>query len=200
VPREEIHWYPDRNKVTGEFIEHQLKLNDLRIALTLAARARGDRIEDWTPDWTLKARNDFVIDPDTDKRYPVVPDAYFVYKDGETELKSHFFVELDRATMENRRFAEKIKAYIEYGRTGRFTDRYDAKTFRVLTVVPSMRRLRNLKATTEATGGKGRFWFTDFSALTPEAILGEVWHIATQEGKASLLRRPESGAGTLTVS
>lgn len=196
VAREDIHWYPDRNRVGEEFIEHQLKLNDLQIAIRKAAEARGDKITTWVPDWELKAQNDFVEDPQTDKRYPVIPDAYFVYELTETGQKAHFFVELDRATMENRRFAVKIKAYIEYGKSGRFTKRYGAKSFRVLTVVPSARRLKNLKATTEAQGGEGRFWFTTFASMTPELILGEVWQIAKREGLASIIGRPKPEANS----
>lgn len=188
VPREQIDWYPDRNKVRGFFLAHLLKINDFRIAISLAAYACGDRVVTWVPDWELKKLKERVEDPATKRMYPVSPDAYFIYEHGDTGKRAHFFLELDRATMENRRFARKVKAYIVYVKTGAYQRRYGTHSLRVLTVVPSVRRLKNLKTTTETVGGKSMFWFATYEALVPESILGPVWEIAQQPGHAQLFR------------
>lgn len=186
VPREEIDWYPHRNDVGEYFIHHRLRINDFRIALTLAAEERGDEIVVWVPERKLRELGEKVED-ERGRKYPVVPDAYFIYQDGETDKKAHFFLELDRATMENRRFAKKIKAYILYWQSGAYQERYRTRSLRVLTVTTSRRRLRNLKETTEDTGGKSMFWFTTFEELDPERILGSVWEVAGQDQRARLI-------------
>ena len=194
IPRENIRWHADRNKVREFFIEHLLKINDVRIGLTLAAKVRGDRIMKWVPDWELKEYNEHVEEPETGRVYPVFPDAYFVYERGDTGKTGHFFLELDRGTMENRRFAQKVKAYMLYfeengHEPSKFYQRYGTHSIRVLTVVPSQRRLRNLKATTEKVGGAKRYWFCDYAALAPERILEPVWEIAGEDEPASLIGR-----------
>ena len=186
VPREQVSWYPERNRVKEYFIQHLLKINDFRIALTNAADGRSDSIVTWVPEWRLKEYGEFVNDPLTGKRLPVSPDGYFIYEEGRSGKRSHFFLELDRSTMENRRFAKKIKAYIQYIKTGAYQHRYRTRSLRVLTVVPSEHRLRNLKETTEKAGGKSMFWFTTYDALQPTTILQPVWWIAGQRQYAAL--------------
>jgi len=194
IDRGAIGWTSERNKVTLTFLEHTLKINDFRVAITVAARRRGDEISEWIGEAELKALRERVDDPrDRDKhpekrrKIPVAPDGYFVYRRADRpERPGYFFLEVDMATMANRRWAAKIRGYIGYTSKNAegdspYSRRYNTHRLRVLTVTTSERRLRNLKATTERVGGKSRFWFTTFEHLTPEAILGPVWAVAGRE-------------------
>ncbi len=185
VPREQIRWYPDRNKVKEYFLQHTLEINDFRVAMTLALKERGGDLVEWVPEWEVKEFKQNASDPKKRITYPVVPDAYFICEFGNPSQKSHFFLELDRGTMENRRFGQKVKAYMLY-KGGIYKEQYGAQRLRVLTVVPSQRRLRNLKKTTEKEGGKGMFWFTTSEEIEPKRILGEVWLKAGVNGFFSL--------------
>jgi hypothetical protein len=51
------------------------------------------------------------------------------------------FVEVDRGTMPNRRFKEKVERYFAYDLSGEYGKRYQAKHFRILVVVTSSERL-----------------------------------------------------------
>lgn len=187
IDRGEIDWYSHRNQVGEHFIQHHLRINDFRIAITLAAEERGDQVLGWIPERKLREDPERVRDPKTDKKHPVIPDAYFVYELGETGLRAHFFLEIDMATMSNPRFAEKVERYLLYRQGRYFEERYEGRSFRVLVVTTSQRRLRNLKQTTEQAGGKSTFWFATFEGLDSGKILGDIWKMASQTGQYSLL-------------
>jgi hypothetical protein len=178
--------FKQARQVKPFFLKHLLKINDLRIALTLAVQKRGDRIVKWLPEWKLK-KGVKVKDEKTGKAYPVSPDAYFVYELGHSGKRRHFLAEVDMGTMEPWRFGLKVKGYILYKTNGRYRQQYQTHSLIVPTLVPDENRLRRLKQITEATGGRNMFWFTTFEQLEPEKVLGPVWEIAGQEGVSKLL-------------
>src|SRR5690606_22510 len=104
--------------------------------------------------------------PSRRQKVSLIPDSYFnvfVPDRGTT----HFFLELDRGQMEIKRFREKVEAYVAYYKTGQYSQRYQAKGFRVLTVVEGVGegRLRNLVQDTAKVSGIGRrFWFAHLEA------------------------------------
>jgi hypothetical protein len=59
---------------------------------------------------------------------PVRPEAYFCYRVG--ERRSHCFLEADLGTEANRRFRQKVSAYIAYRESGRYRERYGPYAFR----------------------------------------------------------------------
>lgn len=174
-----------RSQVKTFFLKHLITLNDLRIALTLAAKKHGDHLAKWVPEWKLK-KNVKQRDARTGKIYPVSPDAYFTYEIGKSRKWNHFFVEVDMNTMQQWNFGKKISAYIQYKRSGAYRKHYGTHSLRVLTVVPNQTRLQSLKLTTEKLGGSNMFWFTTFDALSPEKILQSIWYIAGHERTATL--------------
>lgn len=162
------------------------------LALTLAAQEREDEIVKWVPERKLP-KPEQVKDPKDGKTYPVSPDAYFIYQQGETGKRAHFFLEMDMGSMTNPNFAKKIKAYILYWETDAYVERYQTYSLKVLTVTTGKVRARNLKRTTEEAGGKSMFWFTSWEQLESEDVLESVWHIAGQPEPASLLGGPTRG-------
>lgn len=197
----DLDWHPKNNAAGAShlFLEHLLKTNDIRIAVTLAADQEGISLEGWLDDKTLKSRQmkEYVKVKDAkgnEQRAAVIPDGYFCLRQGQHQY--HHFLEADLRTVightsksGRRDWARKIRTYLAYHETGQFQHRYAAPSFRVLTVTTGERRLDNLKRITEAAGGKSRFWFTTFDRLNTEAVLSQpIWQIAGREGEFSLLR------------
>lgn len=167
--------------VTPLFLEHTLRINDIRIAVTLAAREKGYRVEKWLDEAQLKSQEmkEYVPvrDENGNRMVGVVPDGYFVLHLG--DRRAHFFLELDRATMSNSRWATRVRAYLEYIDSGKYTERYQTTSLRILTVTTTEKRLKNLKETTRKTGGENLFWFTTLDQVSPSTVFFRpIWLLA----------------------
>lgn len=188
----ELGWRQGHNDRELYFLRHTLATNDFRIRLTLAAAER-DLSVSWTDERTLRRREmkDYIDDPKhRGQRIAVVPDGYFTLSDGARERA--FAVEIDRATVEEKPFKDKIRAYGEWKLSGTYERRYGTKSLRVLWVVSDVSRdstrLERIKRWTEAEGGRSLFWFVLLADLTPSDILeSPVWLVAGREGRVSLL-------------
>ncbi len=194
----ELDWHPKQHLVKYLYLDHLLATNDVRIAFTLAATAQGITLETWLDDKTLKRNhaNDKVTLTGPQggvEQAAVVPDGYFVLETAEHRYQQ--FLEVDRRTITGQAstlgahdWARKIATYLAYIRSGKYEARYGTMKGRILTVTTGEKRLANLKAITERTGGKSRFWFTTFAQATPDAILtAPIWAVAAQDGLHSFL-------------
>lgn len=171
-------------EVTPLFLTHALHINDVRIAVTLAAESSGYRIEKWLDDGQLKSqeRKDYVRVSVGGQSHTVavIPDSYFVLHLG--DRRAHFFLELDRATMSNSRWGERVRAYLAYIRSGKYSERYRTRSLRILTVTTTEQRLLNLKETTKKVGGGDLFWFTTLDQVSVASVLFRpIWRIANDE-------------------
>ncbi len=183
------------------FLDHLLKTNDIRIAITVGAEREQATLERWLDDKTLKSHQmkEYVTLQDIDgekqdeEKVALIPDGYFYLT--QRNSQHHHFVEADLRTVVGfsiksgrRDWAKKIRTYLTYHKSGQFQRCYQAKSFRVLTVTTGEQRLANLKRITEEAGGASRFWFTTFERLTVETALSQsIWKIAGREGEHSLL-------------
>lgn len=180
------------------FLEHLLATNDVRVAITIASRHAGVTLSNWIDEVDLRKQHTTdrvtITGPGYSRRQSaVVPDGYFALGVGERTL--HHFLEIDRGTVTGERsvwgkkdWARKIAAYLAYYHAGLFRRRYHTKSMRILTVTTSEKRLENLLAITEKTGGKARFWFTTFDHLNPGTVLrSPIWHVASQSGRHVLI-------------
>jgi hypothetical protein len=97
----------------------------------------------------------------------IVPDGYFTVEQG--RHKSAFAVEIDRATVEEKPFKQKVRAYGEWKVSGTYERRYGTKSLRVLWVVADQTRdstrLERIIRWTEAEGGRSLFWFAMLAQL-----------------------------------
>lgn len=197
IDMEDLDWHPRDNTVSHLFLEHLLATNDVRIAITTAVQQHGWTIETWHDDRTLKrthAKDAVTITGPQggQQRVAVIPDGYFYLKASEYDY--HHFLEIDMSTTTGqssvwgrRDWAKKILAYLEYHRSGKYAERYDTQSMRVLTVTTTQKRLRNLKAITEKTGGKARFWFTTFERVAAGDVLTTpIWEVAGKDGLHTL--------------
>ncbi|MBZ0285214.1 MAG: replication-relaxation family protein [Anaerolineae bacterium] len=154
------------------FLEHLLKINDVRLAVTLACRANGWELETWWDEPIFRSNPDHVTLTDkrgTSRQKPVLPDGYFCLT--VPHGKARFFLEVDRGTELHSAFKPQVQVYEAYTASGQYQARYQAKSLRVLIVTTTPRRLTNLKAVTKKAGGDRKYWFTTFAQLTPETVL-----------------------------
>lgn len=180
----EVTWRRRHNRVEFFFLEHTLMTAELHVALQLAIRSRDDvSLIEWRRDAFL-TRERFADPEDDEARLFVAPDAFFglALPGGST----YFFVEVDLGTETLERFRRKVRAYQEYWRSGRYTERYDHRYFRVLTVAETTGRLANLIEVCAEEGARQMFLFTGAAAVT-ERVLARVWFIPGSLEPVSLL-------------
>ena len=171
------------------FLDHFIEVNQFRLSVTIAAKYHGCGLLFWKYPHELQNRNkqgvlisDRVTDPQNpSKKIPVTPDGFFGLET--PKGRAYFFVEIDRATMDNPRFKRKMKGYARYWLDGVYQEKWGYKAFRVLTAT-TKRRVSNLLRTTSQLSEKQLlpiFYFTDKDDITPEQIFGEIWRIPTQD-------------------
>lgn len=186
----ELDWDRQEHEVGLQFLDHLLLSNDIRVAVTLAARTRGYTLMDWRDERTLRRDHHTeqiaIASEGGKQQVRLVPDGFFSL---ETQsAKYHQFLEVDRATSTlhaghtgKRDWARKVAAYLAYFRSGAYQQRYHVRSFRILTVTTSHKRLQHLKQVTEEAGGKARFWFTTADKITGASILTEpIWQVASR--------------------
>lgn len=185
----DFRWSKDHLKVGTLFLSHSLAISEFRLTLTLACQAAGVPLVEWKGEGELKKSYDrvsVVRSSGSVEAVPIIPDGYFVLK---TPVgKRHFALELDRGTMDWKRFRTKIEGYTAYFESGAYKERYGTNSLRVLTVTESERRLKNLVTVAERAGGMSRFWFATLDSLTPEnALFDPLWTVAQRPEKSSLI-------------
>jgi hypothetical protein len=186
---DELSWHHSSKDLSSDFLEHTLAINDVRIAVTLAARQRDYDLIEWKSESEVKADYDRVTIQTTrggQRRVPIVPDSYFLLQ---TPLgRAPFFLELDRGTETLARFQTKIRAYLAYYASGGYEKRYGTTSLRVLTVTTSEARRDNLRASAEKLHGTNRFYFAALPDLQPETVLhGLIWHVAGDDTPCALV-------------
>ena len=184
IDREEINTTRLKAKTLKPFfLNHFLDINQFRISLTLASQTNNSKLLFWKYDHELKNKNeqgiliaDKVKDPkNPTQRIPVAPDAFFGLDT--SKGKAYFFLEVDRATMDNTRFKRKMTGYARYWLDSVFQEKWGFKAFRVLTTTTD-KRLPNLLKTTNELNEKQLlriYHFTDTENITPEKILTAIW-------------------------
>ncbi len=192
----DLDWRPRDKKRELYFLQHTLAINDFRICAILAAQRLNLGL-DWIDERTLRRREmkDYVPDPRRDGgKLAIVPDGYFRLD------STAFALELDRATVEEKPFKAKVRAYGEWKRTGAYRKRHGTDSLRVLFVVGSKERdrhrLARIKRWTESEGGRSLFWFADAAEITERTVLTEpVWQVAGRDGQYALLTGGDAWSG-----
>ena len=166
------------------FMEHILLVNDFRISFESAVEKHpGLRLERWINERNIQDEYKARKDGRTIRRR-IRQDGYgrYWYKG---KLYS-FFLELDRSTETNVKFENKVRHYLDYGRSGRYSQVYGVKYFRVLVVTTTAGRLDNLKRITEKITDE-YFWFTTLDKIREGKMFEAIWLKAGQEKLYSLL-------------
>ena len=188
----DLDWHPKLSDRELYFLQHTLAINDFRICAIHAAHQSGLALN-WTDERALRRREmrDYVSDPKAKgQNLTVVPDGYFTLNsEGSAPA---FALELDRATVEEKPFKTKVRAYGEWKRTGAYKQRFGTDSLRVLFVIASTKRdpyrLQRVKRWCESEGGRSLFWFADSGDITKDTIFSEaVWYVAGREAQHTLL-------------
>ncbi len=196
----EIDWRPRDTERELYFLRHTLASNDFRIYVTLATQRLGATL-DWVDERTLRRdeMKDYVADPRHDgERLAIVPDGYFQLAN--QERAAAFALELDRATVEEKPFKAKVRAYGEGKLSGAYRRRHGIDSLRVLFVIaPNDRdphRLARVKRWCEAEGGRSLFWFAHMADLDEQTVFRTpIWNVAGRDGRYALLRGGETWSG-----
>ena len=193
---EELDWRPGEEQ-GHMFLDHLLTSNTVRVAIARSAKRHGFTLERWLDEKTLKhfQKDTVTLTSKTGRQQSaaVVPDGYFHLYTGTHYY--HQFIETDLRTVTGssitwgrRTWARKVMAYIEYYRSGKYHDRYHTKSMRILTVTTGEKRLANLRAITEASGGKSRFWFTTLEQVeSADVLVDPIWQLAASPRLRSLV-------------
>ena len=183
----EIKWNEKCNKVEPFFIEHNLAINDIRIAFSKAVLTTRQYDLFWFNEQEVKAWKEKVDDPeDSSKTLPITPDA-FLYLIGK-DKKAYYFLEVDRATESNRRWRDKIKGYVEYVKSGKYQARFKTEALRVLTISTSNERIANLMKTTRSVDNAYFFLFATFNQVKDNNIIFKpIWKTTEKKDLISLL-------------
>ncbi len=176
-----------------DFVEHTLKLSDVRLAIAVAARTQGWQLETWWDELVFRATPDTVYLTNSHGRRvkkPVLPDGYFCLAGLPfgREGRARFLVEIDRGIEPKSAFRPQIEVYEQYTESGGYEARFQAKSLRILIVTTTVRRLATLQAVVARAGGDRKYWFTTFDQLTPETALTEpIWQVLTEDGPLPLI-------------
>lgn len=186
---DELSWHHSSKSLSSDFLEHTLAINDVRIAITLAASQPGFDLLEWRSESDIKADYDRVtLQTKTGgkRAIPIVPDSYFVLQ---TPLgRAPFFLELDRGTETLVRFQTKIRAYVAYYASGGYERRFGSKSLRVLTVTTGEKRRDNLHMSAAKLRGTKRFYFAALPDIRSETVLqAPVWYATGEDTPCRLV-------------
>lgn len=201
VPLSELDWDPRREKPKDYlFLQHFLAASDFRISLTQACAEHSDvellgflpeHVVEPTPKGVVRKYIRDVIADATDHRQKIThtPDGVFAL--GRSGKAALFFLEIDRATTPlsnpGRGFLKTVRFYLSLLTSGtyqRYRDDFSAaepfKAFRVLMVVPSTERLRNIRqlcgrVAFEPPHARRFLWLTTDDILRERGLLTCPW-------------------------
>jgi hypothetical protein len=182
--------YIPKRSTSPQNLPHFLGLTEIMMRIRRAAELEGSEISREIPEHVHYQDYDRV--QLTGYRTPVAlqPDWYFVVELPNKRV-SNFFVEFDRSSENIKTYMTKIKTYVGYHQSGAYQKRYDAKGFRVLSVIEdaSRRRLNNLIANVATVKGiQRRFWLAHLDDLkeSKNILTDPFWTIAGDVANASL--------------
>ena len=174
------------------FLNHQLFLNDVRIAFTLAIK---NNTQMTMVRW-IKERDCLIeFQHNQGSLTALRPDGCLCLT-YQNRLYS-FFVEVDCSTMTNSRLKAKAKAYLAYARSGRSEQDFGFKYFRVLIITKTEARLFNLKSTIEELSNR-IFYFAVRDDVCQDYVLGR--SLATCRRSRSLFLTGELKCATAHIA
>lgn len=193
VDRANLGWQPKFSQAGMPFIQHSLAINDVRLIAHRLMDLGHWQVGEWIDDndfKTAKFKEKVPYRTQGARVISILPDSFFRLDLPNQKQDAFFFLEVDQGTMVNSRWGDKVKAYSQFRKTRAAYKHYGTHNFRVLTIAPSVARLRNLMKTTERVGGDHYFWFTtqdDLNIWRVESFLEEIWSAVGREGKQALI-------------
>ena len=158
------------------------------VALRVAAREEGYELLGWRYETDLKLKEEGelpkvvrVRDPEKAGRsIPVVPDAFFGLGTGDGK-PHHFFLEVDRGTMEPARFRRKMIGYARYRIERVYRWHLGISGFRVLTVTNRMSILLDAMSQLRPEQFLTMYYFADMGDIVPEKLFAPIWNTPVEK-------------------
>jgi Replication-relaxation len=190
-----------RQTVPKRDLEHFILINDVWIALKIAASQHHAKIVTWISESEFK-KDPLIVPADAtltagkSRPQEFVPDGYFHLEIERNQRRTlHRFVEIDRGKETGistnpiyRTWETKVNLYQQYYDLGAYQKRFRTQQMAILTITTSEERLANLKRVSENSGGESLFWFTTFDKATSDAILTKpIWQLAGKTGLAPMV-------------
>jgi hypothetical protein len=165
-------------------VEHDIAVNDFRLALEAAAKASQEvRLEAWIPESEFWSFPDKVEYSYGDRRLSrqIRPDGFFTLIAQGHRIR--YLLEIDRSTEDNPRFyREKILPGLAYIHSEAYKDRFGFNAGRWMVVTTGERRLGNMLLQAKTAKTKGMFYFTTFDRVNPASILfAPIWKRADKD-------------------
>jgi len=151
--------------VRPEFIQHQLDLNTLRLAIEEVTEKSTEYVLlEWESNLKIMVK----------QGRNLIPDAYFALST--PRGNTFFFLELDRATeTATGKFRKKMENYQIIRERGEFKRQFGRENFRVLIVTTSEARLKSLLGIFKSIRLQIIFWLTTFDLILSETLLENIW-------------------------
>jgi len=167
--------------------EHALRINDFRVALSLATRDAGyPQLRFWGQGAEYRFSAVIKVGNIT-KEIRLIPDAFFILEMGGRDFA--YFLEIDRGTTDLGRIKTKMLAYHELWQSKSACTKLGVRSFRVLHVTTTEKRLQNtlvaLKSLTSTSVRLDLFSLTCFARYSLDRsrlLLESVWHTIDQSG------------------
>ena len=184
------------------FLPHLLRINDIRVAVMRGAQELGFPDPLWIDERSL--RSQFAPSGGSKKDTLFVPDGHVTLTipgASGTKATHTLFIEADLGTEQLTQTArnqgtsweKKVRDYITYVSSGAYTNDFNSPRLRVVTVAPSLTRLKALKEATERAGGRSLFWFCTFEKIKVpgDIFTGRIFMVAGVDGKIHRLLDPD---------
>jgi hypothetical protein len=156
------------------FSEHQLRINDVYLALRYGALPRPDvRLQRW-----LRFQQPI------SSAVPLIPDAYFELEI--SQVTRACFLEVDLGGEALKIWQKKVRAYLQLALSGEFAKRFGQERFSVLVLAPSLRRLQTIRQTVLAQTDK-IFWFAEFEQVKQAGLWAAIWLRPRGDSRLALL-------------
>lgn len=167
--------------------EHSGQIADVRIAIMRAMSDKsGRKLTTWQQGRHLRFVGN-VRERNSPQVVPIVPDAFFAVKVDGGDFA--YLLEVDRGTTDLTRIRTKFLAYIDLWQSRAVQERLAVRSFRVLYVTTTGRRLANMVGVLQGMQSLARrrdiFLITRFERLDldrPEHLLGPIWTTIAPDG------------------
>ncbi len=194
--RGDVGWKPNYKQYGQSFIDHSLAVNNLQVGIELLCAHSDLTLKGWVSEADFRTaifKDRVPYRMRGARTIRIFPDGYFSILVPSTNKPLHFFIEVDQGTMTNSRWQEKMLAYNQFRTSGLSQKYYQARNFRVLSIISSQARLNNLKKASEKVGADHHFWFTsqeNIDIWQPQKLLAPIWDVATKTGQDGLFSKP----------
>jgi Replication-relaxation len=160
--------------------DHTLRINDFRVAISLGCRnGSGLVLKYWMQGRQLRFTPTITIG-NIRKVTPIIPDAFFTIRYGGKNFS--YFLEIDRGTADLGRIRKKMLAYLGLWHSGVASTKLSIRSFRLLYITSSEKRLENmlsmmlaLSQTNRRLGICSLTTFGRYSLYRPERLMEPIW-------------------------